>query len=136
MAVYSPIDPNEFDRFLKVLSQSAEFRRAEDDLGLAMYQLRRECSIVHAMSEEERDFPKLAFENDRLRRIAVVAGVTTVEVAYLVNRQRDGVGSERWSDAMLEGWRVTTYCPETHAEMQKGRCPWCGKELFGYRTRW
>ena len=136
MAHYSPIDPHEFDDLLDVLSRSSDFPNAVDDCVLSLYQLRRECSIVHAMSQEERDAPELALERDRQGRIAKAAGVTTTEVSYLVQRQQLGVVSQRRLHALATGWRVTTLCPATHSDMATGKCPWCGRELFGNRPRW
>ncbi|MHB9066878.1 MAG: hypothetical protein ACYC4B_24100 [Pirellulaceae bacterium] len=136
MARYSPIGPHEFDDLLDVLSRSSDFPEADNDCVLSLYQLRRECAIVHAMSQEERDAPELALEHERQARIAKTAGVTKTEVSYLVQRQQPGVVSQRRLGALATGWRVTTLCPATHLEMATGKCPWCGRELFDSRPRW
>ena len=136
MSRYSPIEQTEFDNLLELLSRSAEFSDADEDCVLSLYQLRRECAIVHAMSERERNRPELALDPNRRDRIARAAGVTPTEVDFLVQRQRPGTPLKRAKSAMHTGWRVTTLCPATHSEMAKGKCPWCGRELYNSRPRW
>lgn len=136
MPSYLPIDEAEFDRLMHMLSHSTEFSGTDEDVVLSLYQLRRECAIVHAMSEQERRTPELALEPNRRDHIARAAGVTPTEVFFLVQRQKPGTASERANSARRAGWRVTTLCPATHSEMAKGKCPWCGRDLFNGRPRW
>ncbi len=93
---------------------------------------RRICTIIDAMTADERRNVLPAIAKSNIERIAFDSGVSEIEVATFLTWYVSQIHGFNYQQG-TRGLQLEDLCGGAHAKLIAGTCPWCGKSITNGR---